>query len=201
MLKNANEIFAASLKRILEKKMLDHITVKDIAKDCGVTRQTFYYHFTDIYQLVEWEYKRIISEGAAGHYDINTWQQGYCQVLMNMRENKLLFTNAYRSVRKEFLETFMYNVLYEFVYPMVEIQAKGMAVDAEHKAFIAHFYCLSLVATDLDWVKNGMKEDPYELTDQVATLIKGGYGRALVKYSKYALHEARPDVRSAAASE
>ena len=185
MLKNANELFAASLKKLLEKKMLDHITVKDIVEDCGVTRQTFYYHFTDIYQLVEWEYKKIISEATANKYDINTWQQGYCQVLKNMRENKLLFMSAYRSIQKEFLEAFMYNVLYEVIYPMVEEQAKGMTVDEKHKDFIAHFYCLALVAIDLDWVKNGMKEDPAEITEQVATLIKGGYKRALIKYSKY----------------
>ena len=38
---------AASLKKLLEKKTLDKITVKDITDDCGVNRQTFYYHFHD----------------------------------------------------------------------------------------------------------------------------------------------------------
>ena len=45
---------AASLKKLLEKKTLDKITVKDITDDCGVNRQTFYYHFHDVYDLVEW---------------------------------------------------------------------------------------------------------------------------------------------------
>ena len=43
-----------SLKNLLLKKPLTKITVGDIADDCGINRMTFYYHFKDIYDLVEW---------------------------------------------------------------------------------------------------------------------------------------------------
>ena len=45
---------AASLIKLLSQKPLDKVTVKDIIEDCGVNRQTFYYHFKDIYDLVDW---------------------------------------------------------------------------------------------------------------------------------------------------
>jgi len=44
----------ASLKNLLAKRPLDKITVTDITEDCGINRMTFYYHFKDIYDLVEW---------------------------------------------------------------------------------------------------------------------------------------------------
>ena len=44
----------ASLKKLLTKKPLDKITITDITEDCGINRMTFYYHFKDIYDLVEW---------------------------------------------------------------------------------------------------------------------------------------------------
>lgn len=44
----------ASLKRLLLQKPLTKITIADITEDCGVSRMTFYYHFQDIYDLVEW---------------------------------------------------------------------------------------------------------------------------------------------------
>lgn len=44
----------ASLKNLLAQKPLDKITINDIATDCGINRMTFYYHFKDIYDLVEW---------------------------------------------------------------------------------------------------------------------------------------------------
>ena len=48
--------FASSLKKMLAKRPLEKIRVIDITEDCGVNRQTFYYHFKDIYDLLEWVY-------------------------------------------------------------------------------------------------------------------------------------------------
>lgn len=118
MIRNAQGIFAESLKKLLKKKGLDHITIKDIVEDCGVSRQTFYYHFNDIYQIVEWVYTKIASESVTNSRDIDTWQQGYCRVHERMREDKLLFISACRSIRREYLETFMYNVIYDVIFPV-----------------------------------------------------------------------------------
>ena len=43
-----------SLKKLLLQKPLNKITINDITEDCGINRMTFYYHFRDIYDLVEW---------------------------------------------------------------------------------------------------------------------------------------------------
>jgi AcrR family transcriptional regulator len=43
-----------SLKRLLQKKPLSKITITEIVEDCGLNRMTFYYHFKDIYELLEW---------------------------------------------------------------------------------------------------------------------------------------------------
>ena len=184
MLKNSKEIFAESLKKMLEKEPLDHVTVKDIVEDCGVSRQAFYYHFKDIYDLVEWIFVEEASAALANNRDIDTWQQGYCHVLMRLRDNKNLVINAYRSISREYLETFMYNALFHVIYPVVEEQAEGMNVENKHKEFIAHFYSLAVVAMGLDWVRTGMKEDPEEIAGQVAMLVKGDFKKALNKYAK-----------------
>lgn len=43
-----------SLKKMLLKKPVNKITISDITEDCGINRMTFYYHFKDLYDLVEW---------------------------------------------------------------------------------------------------------------------------------------------------
>jgi len=184
MLKNSKEMCAESLKKMLEKKALDHITVKDIVEDCNISRQAFYYHFKDIYDLVEWILLEEVSTALANNRNIDTWQQGYCHVLMWMRDNKILIINTYRSNGHEYLETFMYNILFDVIYPVVEEQANGMSVRNKHKKFIAHFYSLAIVAMGLDWVRTGMKEDPEEIVEQVAALVKGDFKKALNKYAK-----------------
>jgi probable dihydroxyacetone kinase regulator len=184
MLKNTKAVFASSLKKMLEKKTLDHITVKDIVQDCGVSRQAFYYHFNDIYQLVEWIFKEETLEALADNRDIDTWQQGYRHILERMCQNKNFVSNVYRSISREYLERFMYNVLHDIIYPVVEDQAKGLIVDAKYKEFIAHFYSLAVVAMGMDWVRMGMKENPNEIAEKVAILVKGNFKKSLQEYSK-----------------
>ena len=55
-----------SLKNLLLKKPLTKITIGDITEDCGINRMTFYYHFKDIYDLVEWAClrKRLMTPGS-----------------------------------------------------------------------------------------------------------------------------------------
>ena len=53
MSQTTKRALAQSLKKLLQTKPLSKITINDIAEDCGVSRMTFYYHFADIYDLVE----------------------------------------------------------------------------------------------------------------------------------------------------
>ena len=55
--------FASSLKKMLAKRPLEKIRVIDITEDCGVNRQTFYYHFHDIPEVVECHF-------TTGQYDM-----------------------------------------------------------------------------------------------------------------------------------
>ena len=48
------EMLAESLMKLLARRTLDKITIQDIVDDCGYNRQTFYYHFHDIYDLIDW---------------------------------------------------------------------------------------------------------------------------------------------------
>ena len=84
----------ASLKHLLLKKPLDKITINDIAEDCGISRMTFYYHFQDIYDLVEWSCIQDAEEVLQGHKTSNTWEQA---VGMNVREDdKEFLANFYK---------------------------------------------------------------------------------------------------------
>ena len=56
-----------SLKNLLREKPLSKITVTDITEDCGVNRMTFYYHFRDIYDLIEWVCVEDAARALEGH--------------------------------------------------------------------------------------------------------------------------------------
>lgn len=184
MLKTAKYAFADSLKKMLEEKTLEHITVTDIVQDCGTTRQAFYYHFSDIYSLLEWIYMNEAASLLKNHHDIDTWQQGYQLILDWIQSNRQLVINTYRSIRREYLETFIYNWLFPMLYDVVEKLAVGLYVKKENKEFIARFYTLSLIAISLDWVRTGMKETSEDIVWQVETVMKDNFARSLEKYAE-----------------
>ena len=54
--------FGNALVRLLQQRPLSKITVNDIVEECGVARQTFYYHFQDIYDLLQWIFLQAAAE-------------------------------------------------------------------------------------------------------------------------------------------
>ena len=90
-----------SLKNLLLKKPLTKITINDIAEDCGINRMTFYYHFKDIYDLVEWSCLEDARRALEEKKTHDTWQQGLLQIFEAVRENKPFILNVYRCVDRE----------------------------------------------------------------------------------------------------
>ncbi len=169
----------ASLKHLLLQKPLNKITINDIAEDCGINRMTFYYHFKDIYDLIEWSCEEDASRALAGKKTYETWQQGLLQIFEAVLENKPFIMNVYHSVSREQVENYLYKLTYNLMEGVVEEQAQGMSVRAEDKTFIATVYKYVFVGLMLDWIKGNMKDDPALLVDRLDQVIHGSINAAL----------------------
>lgn len=171
-----------SLKNLLMKKPLTKITVGDIADDCGINRMTFYYHFKDIYDLVEWscleDAKRALDEKKT----YETWQQGLLQIFEAVQENKPFILNVYRCVHREQVEKYLQPIVDRLLLGVIDEEADGMAVRDEDKRFIAQIYSYILIGLMLDWIKDDMREDPQPIVDKLAKLIKGSMAEALSRF-------------------
>lgn len=178
-----------SLKRMLLKKPLDKITISDIAEDCGINRMTFYYHFKDIYDLVEWSCVEDAAKALNGKKTYETWQQGFLQIFQAVLENRPFILNVYHSVSREQVETYLYTLTYDLLIGVIEEKAAGRNVSDSDKKFIADFYKFAFVGLMLDWIKNGMKDDPRTIIDRLSVLIHGDITRALDKYSRDGPHQ------------
>ena len=171
-----------SLKNLLAKKPLDKITINDIAEDCGISRMTFYYHFKDIYDLIEWSCIEEASRVIEGNKTYDTWQEGFLRIFEAVLANKPFVMNVYHSVSREQIEQFLYKVTYHLLISVVEEKASGMQVREEDKAFIADFYKYAFVGLMLDWIRMGMKEDPHRIIEDLSLLVQGSVSAALERY-------------------
>lgn len=179
--KNALE---ESLKKFLLHKPLDKITISDLTSDCGISRMAFYYHFKDIYDLVEWACIEDATRALQGKKTYDTWQDGLLQIFEAVLENKPFILNVYRSVSRERMENYLYSLIYQLIEGVVEEKSVNMKVSAEQKKFIADFYKYSFVGVMLDWVKRGMKETPREMAGLTSITMQGNIGNSLQNMEK-----------------
>ena len=162
-----------SLKKLLLVKPLDKITINDLTNDCGISRMAFYYHFKDIYDLVEWACIEDATRALQGKKTYADWQEGLLQIFEAVQENKPFILNVYRSVSREQIENYLFQVTYDLIKGVVEEQAEGMSLPEEDLEFIAHFYKYSFVGVMLDWIRQGMKESPEVLTGKIGVTMRG----------------------------
>lgn len=173
---------ALSLKHKLKEKPLEKITVKDICEECEVNRQTFYYHFQDIYDLVEWIYTNETNKALDGKKTYATWEEGLAQIFDYAQKEKTFVIHTYHSISREHLEHFLYGQTYQLLYDVIDEMCQDHPVEEVHKVFLANFYKYAFVGVVLDWVRRGMKEQPDEIIHEMKLVLEGTFANALQNF-------------------
>lgn len=182
MAQTTKNALADSLKTLLETRPVSKITISDITEHCGLNRMTFYYHFQDLYDLLEWSWIREANKVLNGKKTYSTWQQGFLQIFHAVSDNKQIVMNIYHSVNREQIEIYLYKLTYDLLIGVIEENAADMDVRDDDKKFIADFYKYAFVGLILDWIKNGMKADPAQIIERLDILIHGDIKKALNKF-------------------
>lgn len=172
-----------SLKHLLLKKPLTKITINDIAEDCGINRMTFYYHFKDIYDLVEWSCMEDARRALEENKTYDTWQQGLLRLFEAVKQNKPFIMNVYRCVDRGQVEKFLSPPVDALVRGVINEEADGMTVREEDRDFIARAYSYVFIGFMLDWIRNDMREDPAGIVDRLVCLLRGSVKEALRRFS------------------
>lgn len=175
---------AASLKKLMTRTPLEKITVKDLVSDCGVNRQTFYYHFQDIYDLLGWIYRSEALDSIADYKSYDTWQQGFLKIFYYVSDNRAFCLNTFHSLGRDHLEEFLYSVTFDLLIGVVNEVAEETGIAQEYKNFIADFYSLAFIGLMLKWLKSGTHENPEIIIENLSKLIEGNIGKGIATYKE-----------------
>ena len=162
-----------SLKRLLLQKPLNKITIADITDDCGISRPTFYYHFQDIYDLVEWACEEDAERAIAGNKTATTWQVGLLNLLHAVRENRPFIMNVYRCVSREQVERYLFPVTHNLIMGVAAEEVPPARLHSADLDFIANFFSYAFVGVVLEWIRGDMREAPELIVERISTLMKG----------------------------
>jgi len=170
---------ADSLKKFMVKKPLSKISIREIIEDCGVNRQTFYYHFQDINDLVEWMFEQEAICLLKKSDSCLTWNDGLFLLFNYVSENQKICECALNSLGRNYLEHLFYNEVTNLVGNIVRQLSEGLTVEEKYIEFISKFYTLSFASLLVEWLKQGMKEKPEEVMQLLDITIHGNIRAAL----------------------
>lgn len=169
----------SSVIRFLEERPLDRITIKDITDDCGVTRNTFYYHFRDVYDLLECIFEKQADEILRGYNSTGEWKDVFLNLLEYLYEHRKMIYHVYCSVRHEDLEMYLYRVAGEYALRVIEMQESETQLDEDVKTLVADFYKNAFVGAIIQWIRGNMRQKPSDLAEIYEAMFKGTIKSAL----------------------
>ncbi|KAF5039484.1 hypothetical protein SDC9_48553 [bioreactor metagenome] len=155
------KLISNSFKKILSKKSFNKITVKDIVDDSQLTRQTFYYHFQDIYELLQWTYK---DELGCYLNDSNnsSLPETMKTILAYIKTNKSMFKNTIQVIGRDHFEKIIYPDMHKFSKNVLLSFSDNKELDNDKLDFISNMFTLTLISMIIKWTDKDMKKDPDE---------------------------------------
>lgn len=168
-----------SLRKLLAAKPIDRITIGDLTEDCGISRSTFYYHYSDIYELVEDTALREFSEALGSARTHDSWPEGLRNIMRGMDADRAFITNVYDSIDREKLRGVLSAWAEELLYGVVCEESAGLEVTDVQRRTVAHLYQFVFVGVMLDWLDSGMVRDIDAIVDDLAATLEGSFRSAL----------------------
>ena len=125
MATGTKEALASALRQMMTVKPIDKVTVKDIVEICGVNRQTFYYHFDDVDDLLEWVFEQDSDRVFPREVVYNRWMEdmmGYFDYLVS---NSAFTLNVYNSNSRLYMLRYLKARMATCIRSFAEIASEG----------------------------------------------------------------------------
>ena len=151
--------FAAALKKLMAVKPINKITVRELVAECGMNRNSFYYHFEDIYALFKWMVEAEAVEIVKQYDFLMNYHEVIHFVLDYVENNQYLLSNAYNAIGQTGLKQFLY---LDFISCM----------DAEYRKFLCAFYTEAIAGTLLDYIIHPQDHSREKVISYVERLLR-----------------------------
>jgi len=158
---------ADALKKRLGRHTLEHITIQDVTDEANVSRKTFYYHFHDIYDLVEWMLMDECKSLAQSREHEGFWMRDVASVLSYAAENRRWMMNIYASMDRDQLERILRKIVSPLVEESFDQAVNGRAVNEADRSFVLEVLTYGITGLFLSWVGEGMENNAAFLQDRL----------------------------------
>lgn len=166
--KNAIDLLLAeSFKELATTRPIEKITIKEITDKAGVIRPTFYNHFQDKYELLEWIMRTELIEPMIPLIEGGMIKEGVTLALSTILNDREFYLKAVRLEGQNSFAEILHQIVHELILPYVgeEIIAKKLPYAWLTPDMVADFFAAILCYAVIAWVSGGMKEPIDEIVD------------------------------------
>lgn len=165
---------AAALKRQMARKPINKITVRELVAECGINRNSFYYHFEDIYALFKWMIEAEAVEIVKQYDLMMDYHEVINFVLDYVESNQYLLANAYNAIGQAGLKRFLYLDFISCLGMLIEqgAQKKNVVLDEDYKQFLCAFYAEAIAGMLLDYITDSKGRSREKVISYVERLLR-----------------------------
>ena len=171
-------IFANALKTCMKKSPYEKITVKDITDTCNLSRQTFYRHFLDKQDLVNWYFDKILQESFQHMGEGKTIYEALLKKFSFILQEKLFFKAAFQNDEQNNLRDHDFELIYSFYSNL--IQSKTKKTLSSILRFQLEMYCQSSIYMTVKWLLEDTPISPAALAELLCDAMPPEVQKAFV---------------------
>lgn len=184
MASSTKEALGNALKKMLAVKPIDKITVKDLVEECGVNRQTFYYHFDDVYDLLEWVFEEDANRVLPQEIFYDEWRENVMMFFHYLYDNKSFVLNIFNSQNRSYLLRYFKRRLHYCIHGFAVIVAEGMNIEWSDLEFVCEFYANGVVGLISQWLDMNMELPPEVTEEKFIKMLDGSVENMLARFKK-----------------
>lgn len=174
-------LLAQTLKSKMLGKPLSKITVTSFIKDCKVNRRTFYYHFDNLYKLLEWLFDQEALELIRNAGDSQNLGKGLLELLQYIRSNEAFCRSALASIGYERLSSMLSDALVQALDPIIDSIILGRKADKAKIDFIAMFYASATAQALARWMQSDLGLTAEEMLAMIKPTLESGLAVSVEK--------------------
>lgn len=148
---NMKNMIAETFFGMTKEKNIDKITVKELVERCQISRQTFYYHFQDIWEVLEWSMDRVFQEALDRTLEAETPEAGI-EVFVSMAvERHGMIERLLNSQRREHVEQLFVHGVETYLRKLMQYKAPDTGLSYSDTEVALHFYSYGIVGLMMDY--------------------------------------------------
>lgn len=186
---NTKRMFADALTGLLKQKPLSKITVTELINFCGVNHKTFYYHFSNIYDLIKWMLEYDIIRHIKEFNLLKDYKDVIHIVSDYMEKNKSILHQILKDIGREQLRILFYDDFASTFEPAIteEIETKKYTISKNCIQFLISSFSELLANTIIDCINGTVTIQKDDLVKYMEVFIKPLFQAALKEANKKSL--------------